>query len=122
MKKWGEIILNWLVVLFWMGVIYYFSDQPNLKSELEPIWDLVFRKIAHMAEYFVLAYLLFRACNKTGFKPKRSLVYAVFFSLTYAISDEYHQSLVGGRTASPVDVFVDSLGIFGFIILNIIKR
>ena len=61
-----KILLNWLAVLIWLAVIYYFSAQSDLKSELEPFWDMFFRKIAHISEFFVLAYLFFRALS--GYK------------------------------------------------------
>lgn len=117
-KKFNKIILNWIFVLLWMGVIYYFSDQPNLKSDLAPLWDTIFRKLAHMAEFFVLAYLLFRAYHQGGIKQKYSLFLAAFIAVIYAISDEWHQSLVEGRTSSNIDVMVDSIGIIIFAIIQ----
>ena len=119
MKKYYAIALNWLAVLLWLGVIYYFSSQPNLKSELEPIWDLIFRKIAHLAEFFVLVYLFFRALSSNGLKGKNLLLISFFLSLTFAVLDEWHQSQVAGRLASPVDVLVDSVGILFFVALQL---
>ena len=119
MKKYYAIALNWLAVLLWLGVIYYFSSQPNLKSELEPIWDLIFRKIAHLAEFFVLAYLLYRSLSSNGLKGKNLLLISFFLSLTFAVLDEWHQSQVAGRLASPVDVLVDSVGILFFVALQL---
>src|SRR3990167_10515430 len=119
MKKYYRIALNWLAVLLWLGVIYYFSSQPNLKSELEPIWDLIFRKIAHLAEFFVLAYLLYRSLSSNGLKGKNLLLISFFLSLTFAVFDEWHQSQVAGRLASPVDVLVDSVGILFFVALQL---
>ena len=122
MKKYYAIALNWLAVLLWLGVIYYFSSQPNLKSELEPIWDLIFRKIAHLAEFFVLAYLLYRSLSSNGLKGKNLLLISFFLSLTFAVFDEWHQSQVAGRSASPVDVLVDSVGILFFVIMQFKKN
>lgn len=119
MKK---VILNWLVVILWLGVIYYFSSQPDLKSELAPAWDLVFRKIAHMAEFFVLSYLFFRAYRSFNLSIGRSLLLAFIFSIAYAFFDEWHQSLVAGRHASLVDVGIDSVGVLAFAILSVIKK
>jgi len=118
MNNLQKIILNWLAVFLWMGVIYYFSNQPDLKSELQPFWDLIFRKIAHMAEYFILAYLLYKAYNQTGVGLRPALFFAAFISVAYAVSDEWHQGFVDGRTASSVDVIIDSVGIFIFVIMQ----
>lgn len=116
-----RIILNWLAVLLWMGVIYYFSAQPDLKSELEPIWDLIFRKIAHMAEFFILAFLLFRAYLGNKMIAGWALFLAVFIAIIYAIFDEYHQTLIDGRTGSSFDVIIDSVGVLAFAVMQIIQ-
>ena len=117
MKNLSKIFFWWLAVLAWMGVIYYFSAQPNLKSELLPVWDLIFRKIAHMAEFFILAYLFFNAYQSLGLNKGKSLLLSLFFALAYAGFDEWHQGSVGGRVASMVDVGIDMVGIafFGFL-------
>src|SRR3989344_4854765 len=98
MKKYYAIALNWLAVLLWLGVIYYFSSQPDLKSELEPFWDLIFRKISHAAEFFVLAYLFFHALSEYKFKLRNLLLVTCILSLIYAGFDEWHQGQVMGRT------------------------
>lgn len=117
MKNPSKIFFWWLTVLAWMGVIYYFSAQPNLKSELLPVWDLIFRKIAHMAEFFILAYLFFNAYQSLGLNKGKSLLLSLFFALAYAGCDEWHQTSVIGRSGSIIDVMVDGIGIvfFGFL-------
>lgn len=115
-------IINWLIVIGWMAVIYYFSSRPNLKSELEPIWDLIFRKIAHLAEYFVLAYLLFRAFKDHETSKNSALALAFILALFYAFIDEYHQSFIVGRAASLIDVGIDGLGPLIFTSLKLFEK
>ena len=43
-----------------MGVIFFFSAQPDLGTGLGT-WDLILRKAAHMAEYGLLWFLWYRA-------------------------------------------------------------
>ena len=117
-----KLFLNWLVVVLWLAVIFYFSNQPNLKSEFQPFWDLVLRKGAHMAEYFVLTFLLFRALNQCKLSLRNLFIVSALCSLAYAISDEFHQSFVGGRVASPIDVSIDSFGIIGFVVLKLLEK
>lgn len=100
-------IQNWLLVFLWMGLIFFLSHQPDLKSGLPDFWDFIFRKIAHITEYAILTWLLFRAL----IPHKRALLAAIIFSLLYAISDEYHQTFVFGRQGCLRDVLIDSLGI-----------
>lgn len=82
------------------------------------MWDLVFRKIAHMAEFFVLAYLLYRALRLHGLSHAQCLWIAILASISYAGFDEWHQGWVKGRVSSPIDVGIDSLGVITFGILK----
>lgn len=120
-----DIIKSWAAVFFWCAIIYYFSSIPSLKSDLPNQLDLIFRKIAHMAEYGILTVLLFRAYFKSnGFTIKKSISFAIIFALTYAFTDEYHQLFVFGREGNLVDVFIDSLGVFfaAFLIYKRVKK
>ena len=112
-SKTKNLITLWFPVFFWCAIIYYLSSIPSLKSDLPNQADLMFRKIAHMAEYGILTVLLFRVYFKSnGFTIKKSISFAIIFSITYAFTDEYHQLFVFGREGSLNDVFIDSLGIF----------
>jgi len=107
-----------------MAVIYALSNQPDLHSELELFWDLVFRKIAHMAEYFVLTYLLFKAVSSDTISNKSAINMSFSVAFLYAVTDEWHQTFIGGRTGSWVDVGIDTLGTLmmaGFLTLRPLK-
>lgn len=124
-KKIETIIKLWLPVFLWCALIYYLSSIPSLKSDLPNQLDLIFRKIAHIAEFGILTVLLFRAYLKSnGFTIKKSISFAIIFALTYAFTDEYHQSFVFGRQGSLNDVFIDSLGVFfvAFLIYRKVKK
>jgi VanZ family protein len=91
----------WLPVVAWAAVIFALSAVPGLSTGLGT-WDLILRKAAHMAEYAILAALLWRAL--------RSELGALAAALAYAATDELHQALVRGRHGSPVDVAFDGIG------------
>jgi len=112
-------LLNWFLVLLWLILIFWFSHQPNLSTNLIFIWDFLLRKAAHMAEYFVLTYLLIKALenHKVGFK--RLLQLALGLSVLAAVFDEWHQSFVIGRHSSFIDVIIDSFGAGLVIILKL---
>lgn len=114
------IIKYWLPVFAWCGVIYYLSSIPELKSDLPSECDLVLRKMAHMVEYGILTFLFFRA-TVINLSLRKSIIYAVLFSITYALTDEYHQLFVFGRSGSLTDIFIDTLGIF-FAVFLIYKK
>lgn len=105
-------IINWSGVVGWAGLIFLLSHQPDLKSGLDFKWDLLFRKLAHLTEYFILTYLLSRALSQHRLKNSRVIVWALLLALLYAASDEYHQSFILNRRGAWTDVLIDSLGVF----------
>jgi VanZ family protein len=99
---------RWLPPLALMALIFFLSAQPNLSSGLGLI-DLVGRKVVHMAEFGLLCALWWRALRPMG-RPRVALAAAWAVSVLYAVSDEWHQGFVAGRTASPWDVLIDAAG------------
>lgn len=72
-----------------------------------------------MAEYAILYLLLCNAIKQLGVAFTPALALAAIASLLYALSDEFHQRFVAGRTGSLRDVGIDSAGIIimGLIIV-----
>ena len=126
-----NFIKYWLPVIFWMGVIFLMStgtfSSEHTSRFIVPVLHFLFpwlsqqdvdmihgmtRKAGHVTEYFILGLLLFRAFR--GESPQawrlRWALYAVIGVVFYAVSDEFHQSFVAVRTASLVDVGIDSTG------------
>jgi len=111
----------WFPVVIWAGIIFYFSSIPDLKTGLE--YDFFLRKLAHITEYLIFTFLLYRAFSGSfNMNVFRFFMYPAAFSLLYAISDEIHQYFVLGRSCSAQDVLIDSIGIIGFYILIRIKK
>ena len=110
MKKFFKF---WLPVLIWAGIIFWLSSIPNLESGLEQ--DFILRKIVHVLEYAILAFLLIRAISTQDWK--KAIIFSAIIAFLYALSDEYHQSFVFGREGSLWDVGVDSIGIILILIL-----
>jgi len=104
-------LVPWLAAAVWAALIFFFSAQPNLTTNLG-IWDFILRKLAHMAEFGILCLLLWRAVRQHMVRDKLALVAAGLLALAYAASDEFHQGYVPGRTASIRDVLIDLAGIF----------
>jgi len=89
-------------VLAWCALIFAFSAVPSLGTGLGT-WDLLLRKLAHVAEYAVLGALLARACSRGWV--------AFTLGIAYAASDELHQAFVPGRAGRPLDVAIDATGV-----------
>lgn len=155
MNKTVKIIISWILVILWMGVIFTFSsmdsDQSNSESkgtidkvvtgtieignnigitnynptieEKEEIIDMLnfpVRKLAHMFLYFVLAILLINALKIS--EIKKVYIITIIIVLLYAITDEFHQTLINGRTGKFIDVLIDTTGsLIGMLLTKLIK-
>lgn len=102
----------WLAVALWMTAIFILSAQPELPRAPEPLLDTLLKKSGHALGYAVLAGLVYHAMRLTW--PGRSARWhagcAFGFAVAYALSDEWHQSFVPGRTPALLDVGIDTVG------------
>jgi VanZ family protein len=120
-KRWYDFppAVRWGMLIAWMVAIFSFSAQPNSAEVTEHVFgslNLLARKSAHMAEYAVL-YLLVRNAFRRG--GLLELILCVF----YAMTDEFHQIFVAGRSASLSDVMIDSSGAaIMWAIISLCKR
>jgi len=104
------MIQYWLPPVFWAGLIYFFSSIPGLSSGLD--YDTLLRKTAHVVEYFILTFLIYRAFKRTwNLDPLSLLFYPAMISFIYAVSDELHQLNVPNRHGAVEDIWIDSLGV-----------
>ena len=102
-----RLLSTWLPPLAWMLLIFVLSSQHG--GGHLPAEEVALRKLAHVAEYLVLTLLLVRALRRSGLAA--AVPVACLAALVYAASDEWHQSFVPGRTATPRDVAIDGIGI-----------
>ena len=99
-----RVVSRFAPPLLLMGLIFFLSAQPDLSTGLGT-WDLILRKLAHMAEYGLLWLLWWRALGYGN--PALPAAIAIGYSIT----DELHQTTVEGRHGTPVDVLIDSTGV-----------
>ncbi|GBE16530.1 vanZ like family protein [bacterium BMS3Abin15] len=103
-------------LLFWMGLIFYFSSLPGFGRQYSPdIYFYITRKGAHLIEFFILTILLIRAVR--FYKIKKVYLVSALFSLAYAFSDEIHQIFVIGREGKLSDIGIDLIGIILAVVL-----
>ena len=122
-----RVISYWLPPIVWMALIFYFSSRFRVSATGKFLFDFIIFKTLHLVEYAILYFLLFRAfysINNQQLTINNKFLFPVLLSILYAVSDEFHQTLVPTREGKIRDVFIDSLGILlmYIYIVNNIKR
>lgn len=96
--------------VFWMGIIFVLSNIPY---EYYPIQTTNAQQtLAHIFLYAVLSFLIIFGANswKKKWQVENIILFSIFFSIFYAITDEYHQGFVPGRFVSYEDLIFDGVG------------
>lgn len=92
------------------------------KEEFAHTLQAVIRKMAHMAEYAILAITWIFALWVNGLKGKKLLYVTGIICFVYACTDEVHQLFVPGRSGKLLDVCVDMIGVgSALLIARLIK-
>ena len=97
-----DLIFKWLPALVVMSLIFWFSSQPSWELPDFDWADRLVKKSGHVVGYALLAASYW---NALGMK-KSGVWFAWLLAMIYAISDEFHQSFVPGRSPSVWDVLV----------------
>ena len=134
MKK----VISIVLVILWMIVIFYFSNQVAqvstkqsgfltriiisiFGSNNEPFIHHLVRKAAHFTEYLILGVLVLNMLKY--YKPKDIIILAILICVLYACLDEIHQLFIQGRAGLVKDVLIDSLGaLTGIFLFKKIKK
>ncbi|MEK6682742.1 MAG: VanZ family protein [Nitrospirota bacterium] len=104
-------IFYWAAAITYALLIFFLSSLSGSQTDRFYLFKNS-DKVIHIVVYSVLCLLLNRAFFFT-FKNsvKRYVpIIAIFISIVYAITDEFHQSFVPGRYASMDDIFADGIG------------
>ena len=125
-----DLAAHWVPVTLWLSFIFLMSTGtfsaentatvvgavigfffPGLSPDTAELVHEMVRKAAHVTEYFILGLLLFRAFRAPGEGWRwRYALFATVGVALWALGDEFHQSFVATRTASLVDVGIDTTG------------
>jgi len=92
-----------------MAVIFAVSGTPSDEIPKVEGWDVLLKKGGHMVAYAILTVLLLRALE-THTPTRKAAWLAVGIAVLYAMTDEYHQTFVPGRSGTLVDLLVDAAG------------
>jgi len=106
-------IISWFIVVVLAVYIFAISSLTFPKAEVSGLG--INAILYHIFVFFLFGFFLMLALVRG--KKLRFFLLAVVLSVVYAISDEFHQFFVVGRSSSVGDVLLDSVGIsFAFII------
>ncbi|MBO6112436.1 MAG: VanZ family protein [Lachnospiraceae bacterium] len=138
MKRVIRIFLRFIPAVFWMTAIYRFSAMSAVSStyqsvsvtgrlinfisrfadidsytreQLIVILEPYIRKTAHMCEYGLLFLLLVIPMGIIIRNEAVNILFCGFISLLYSVTDEYHQTLVTGRSGEIRDIMIDMIGV-----------
>jgi VanZ family protein len=122
----------WLPVVAWMIFIFIGSTdlmsaehtsrfivpfllwlKPDMSPETVARIHMLIRKLGHVTEYGILAALSWRGLRARIFSQRELIkpaMIVLLISASYAALDEFHQSFVATRTASPRDITLDICG------------
>ena len=121
-----KFLLYWLPALLWMPLVLGASSDPFSAEHTGKVLKVFFgwmqpepfgllhfmiRKLAHLSEYGILAFLFFRAWR--GARSGWQMLWAqraFACCLAVAALDEFHQGYVASRTSSLRDVAIDACG------------
>lgn len=135
------LILIWMIVIFVFShqgatesdetsgtivdiIINIFHGTENLsieqKGELSEIYSIVVRKAAHYSMYALGGIIIVSLMNTYEITDKKKIAYAQLLGSVYAMTDEFHQYFILGRSAEFRDVFLDSLGVCTGLMIGIL--
>lgn len=142
-----RLIFAILIVLNCMTIFYLSSQNAETSSEtssgiVEKVVDIItsinkditrdsirdqvtffVRKTAHFSIYSLLGIWLMNEANTFDISIKRKIFICLIFGALYAFSDEFHQSMISGRSREFRDICIDTCGvIFGGTIVLIFGR
>lgn len=106
----------WVPPIVWMLVIFAASSMPG--SSIPPNQLAV---VGHVAEYSILALLLYRAMRRWT-DPTVAILAAVLGSSAYGLTDEIHQVFVSGRSPDGWDWVTDTGAAIAAMALVVLVR
>lgn len=111
------LLRRWLPAVVMMAAIFTLSSLPASEIPYFGPLDFVVKKGGHAVGYGLLGLSYYYALPprlSAGYRAALAFLMAVLF----ALSDEYHQSFVEGRTSSLRDVAIDAFGAAVALILG----
>lgn len=96
-------MVAWGPAAIWAAFLFLLSSNSTLPVDLSSGLD----KVAHFGAYLVLGFLVALGADRLDLP----LALAIVLGAGYGVLDEFHQSMVPGRTATVGDWLADLAGV-----------
>lgn len=103
------IPLDWVRHLEWIRFTYETEVSVDALGRAGFI-EFLIRKLAHLSTFFVLGFSLIDLTRRAVPSLGIASIFAYSLAITFAVFDEFHQILTGGRTGMIEDALLDGLG------------
>lgn len=120
-----KLIISYALLILWALVIFILSSEGHNASTSRsdaivlylkqtgtslPTDVLTFltRKAAHTITYFIFGILAYNTLRHYKLPTRRTILIGIAIVLGYALSDEFHQLFVPGRSGELRDVLIDT--------------
>jgi len=108
---WRTLAGYYLPPFLWFLFMWLMSSQEGSGWSGSISWDYYLeRKAAHIFEYTVFAFLMWRVVRLWTNNVRECLFWTLAWVLWAGVVDEVHQSFVFGRDGRIVDVGIDMMG------------
>ncbi len=94
--------------------------SEEIKIKMVEHGNPIIRKLAHFSIYALVGVWIMSFMSTFNIRLYKKWIISMLVGVTYAASDEFHQSFVPGRGPSIVDVAIDSLGVLTGILVVLI--
>ena len=139
-RKTVILIASYVALIAWAVVIFVLSSEGSDASsgrsgaivQTVQAWGVatdtdlltfLVRKSAHIIAYFIFGILAYNVIRLYGWTARKSVLVSGAIVLVYAISDEFHQYFVPGRSAEVRDVLIDTTaGVAGVLLCFVVVR
>jgi VanZ family protein len=94
------------------AILFWLRDHTSIDLYSifrEDMVDIFVRKLAHLVEYSILSIVVYWVSNKI--RLRYTYILTIIFCILIAVFDELFQLFRNQRTASMLDVFIDTIGI-----------
>jgi VanZ family protein len=117
-----DVLWYWGPVALYAGLIFYLSSQSHPEEYIPEFVSMKLSdKVLHAIEYALLSVLCYRAFRHAAgtWGGQYAVLLAIVATMTYGVTDEWHQAFVPFREPDRWDLAADLLGTLGSVLASV---